>query len=339
LIRHPSFLNLREDLDLNDCISVPSAEDTIGVEFSLTGQKKVVFSNLSKILWEDSGYTKGDLVNYYRDISGMILPYLKDRFLVMDRYPDGINGKSFFQKNAGNATPNWVKTEQLWDSKSGQRTDYIVCSDQETLLLVANWASIPIHIWGSRVQSLLNPDWCILDLDPTETTFEQVTRVALEIRSTCEEIGIKPFVKTSGGKGLHLLIPAGRSCNFDQARMIAEVIALMVVHRIPDLATVERSLERRAGKVYIDCLQNGYGKLLVAPYCVRPLPGAPVSTPLEWDEVNDQLSPMDFDMRTVLERTTQMGYDPLERIFEVSIDLPSILQRVERTLEQGDWFV
>jgi bifunctional non-homologous end joining protein LigD len=272
-------------------------------------------TNLKKVFWPEDGYTKGDLIGYYRAIAPWLLPYLRNRPLVMTRYPDGIGGKSFFQKE-----------------DTQREIDYFVCDDLPSLLYVINLGSIPLHLWASRVPTLERPDWCVLDLDPKGAPFTDVVEVALAARDLCRRIELPLYVKTSGSSGLHLLVPLGRQCTHDQSRSLGELLARCLVGRLPEIATITRQVSRRDGRVYIDYLQNGSGKLLVSPFCVRPLPGAPVSTPLVWREVNRKLDLRRHTMKTVPERMRKLKVDPLAEVVELVPDLGEALGRLQEEL-------
>jgi bifunctional non-homologous end joining protein LigD len=288
--------------------------------------RAVNFTNLDKVLWPEDGYTKGDLVAYYRAIAPWMLPYLRDRPAVLTRYPDGIHGKSFFQKDTPSFAPKWLRTVPIPDGDDGDRApSYLVCDDVESLLYLANSASIPLHVWSSRVAALERPDWCILDLDPKNAPFRHVVEVALAARALCDEIRLPLYVKTSGSSGIHLLVPLGARLEHEQAKALGELLARVLVRGLPGIATITRQVERRDGKVYIDYLQNGRGKLLVAPYCVRPLPGAPVSTPLRWREVEPGLDIRRFTIRSMLRRARALKADPLLPVLTESPDLLSAL--------------
>jgi len=285
-------------------------------------------TNLKKVFWPEDGYTKGDLVAYYQAIAPWLLPYLRGRPLVMTRYPDGIGGKSFFQKDAPGFRPDWIRTERMWSEDTQREIDYFVCDDAASLLYVINLGSIPLHLWASRAPTLERPDWCVLDLDPKGAPFTQVVEVALAARDLCERIDLPLFVKTSGSSGLHLLVPLGRQCTHEQSRSLGELLARCLVGRLPEIATVARQVSRRDGRVYIDYLQNGSGKLLVSPFCVRPLPGAPVSTPLAWREVNRKLDLRRHTLRSVPERMKKLKQDPLAEVLELVPDLGAALGRL-----------
>jgi bifunctional non-homologous end joining protein LigD len=257
-----------------------------------------------------------------------MLPYLADRPLVLTRFPDGIAGKSFFQKDAPGFVPEWMRIETMWSEHAQREIRYFICDNEETLLYVANMASIPLHVWSSRASSLQNPDWCILDLDPKETPFDRVVRVARKIHELCDKIELPCFVKTSGSTGLHVLVPLARRLTYEQSRNLGQLLGQVVAAKLPDIATVDRSMRARKDKVYIDYVQNGHGRLLVAPYSVRPLPGAPVSTPIRWSEVNDDLDIRKFTIRTVPKRLAKMKGDPVRAVLDTDPDLMGALARL-----------
>ena len=329
VLRHPSFLRLRDDKPPEDCLPVDAgrrlAEPEPPVES--TPERVVHFTNLDKPFWPEDGYVKGDLIDYYRQIAPWILPYLADRPVVLTRFPDGIHGKSFFQKNAPDFAPSWIRRIRLYSEGSERELDYFVADDLESLLYVANSASIPLHIWQSRVSDISRPDFCVLDLDPKDAPFSDVVRIARFLKELCDDIGLPSFVKTSGSTGLHVLVPLGRQVTYEQSRNIGYLLALMAVRELEEIATVARLPSQREGKVYVDFLQNGHGRLIVAPLCVRPLPGAPVSAPLEWDEVDDGLSIADHTIGTVPERMAARG-DPMREVLEMRPDLGGSLGRL-----------
>jgi bifunctional non-homologous end joining protein LigD len=290
------------------------------------------FSNLGKVFWPEEGYTKGDLIDYYRTVAPRLLPYLADRPLVLDRYPDGIAGKSFFQKNAPASLGGGVRTVSIWTDGSSREIDYLLCDDADGLAALANLAAIPLHVWSSRVGSLARPDWAILDLDPKGAPFGHVVEIARAAHALCDEVGLPSFAKTSGGSGLHVLLPLGGQLTHEQCRQLAELLARLLVAQLPALATVERSVAARGGRVYVDYLQNGHGKLLAAPWSVRPRPGATVSTPLAWSEVNAKLDPRAFTLRTVPERLKRRKQDPLRPVLDLAPDLGLVLARLGERL-------
>jgi bifunctional non-homologous end joining protein LigD len=288
----------------------------------------VAFSNTKKVFWPAEGYTKGDLIEYYRAISPWLLPYLKNRPLVLTRFPDGIDGKSFYQKDAPEFVPDWVRTEAIWSEETQRNIRYFVCDDLDTLLYVANMGSIPLHIWASRVGSLELPDWCVIDLDPKEAPFSDVIQVAQVLHRICDETGLPNYVKTTGKTGLHILLPLGRQFTYEQSRTLGELLARLVLRERSDIATITRHVTKRGDKVYLDYLQNRHGQTIVAPFSVRPLPGATISMPLEWNEVNDTLDPKDFTIRNGVDRMQKLGADPVLPVLESKLDMSSILEKL-----------
>ena len=252
------------------------------------GARDLQISNVDKVLWPRDGYTKGDLIAYYRTVARWLLPHLQERPLTMQRYPDGIEGGSFFEKEAPRGTPPWVETVRV-ESPGGRRShiSYIVCNDEATLAFVANLGSIVLHVWTSRVGSLDNPDFALFDLDPWEgCTLRTLATVALKLRGILGSIGLKPLVKTSGSSGLHVVIPLRREYDYEPVKIFAELVARRLAAAAPDLTTLERmTAKRKRGSVYLDYVQVGHGKTLVPPYSVRARDGAPVSMPLDWSEV------------------------------------------------------
>ncbi len=236
LLRHPTFLRMRGDKDPRDCdrqgwVITAATPDSAAAHVNelpapppaAPVEKTVAFSNLKKIYWPADGYTKGDMVEYYRAASGWMLPYLRDRPLVLTRFPDGIDGKSFYQKDAPEFAPTWVRTVPIWSEDTQREIRYFVCDDLETLLYVANMGSIPMHIWASRVGSLEQPDWCVIDLDPKDAPFSDVIRTAIAVHELCEAIGWQSHVKTTGKTGLHILVPLAGLCTYAQSRAFGEI--------------------------------------------------------------------------------------------------------------------
>jgi bifunctional non-homologous end joining protein LigD len=207
-----------------------------------------------------------------------------------------------------------------------------VCEDAAAIQYLANLGSIPLHIWFSQVGSLEQPDWCVLDLDPKGAPFTDVVKVARTLKDLCDEIALPSYIKTSGSSGLHVMLPLARQITYEQTRALTQLIAKVVVAELPDIATLTRQITKREGKVYLDFVQNGYGRLLVAPFSVRPLPGAPVSTPLAWREVTPQLDPRKFTIKTVPARMKKLKQDPLVAALADEPDLVSALERLQARL-------
>jgi bifunctional non-homologous end joining protein LigD len=341
LLRHPAFLRLREDKPIEECVREadpgtvdepetppPSPARTYEPE-----EKVVPFSNLTKVFWPAEGYTKGDLIEYYRAISPWLLPYLADRPLVMTRYPDGIEGKSFFQKDAPNFAPDWIRLERIWSEHAEREIDYFVCDDLETLLYVANLGSIPLHVWASRVAAPERPDWCVLDLDPKGAPFSHVVAIARAIRALCEEIELPSFIKTSGATGLHVMLPLGGQCTHAESRVLGEILARVIEQQHGRIATTARAIGAREGKVYVDYLQNGHGKTIAGPFSARPVPGATCSAPLKWSEVDGKLDPKKFTLKTLPVRMTKLKDDPLAPVLTLKPDLQSALAKLAGRLK------
>ncbi len=345
LLRHPAFLRVRDDKPIEECVreddpgagepgAAPPVPDAAAAAPIEPEEKTVPFSNLAKVFWPDEGYTKGDLIDYYRAISPWLLPYLKDRPLVMTRYPDGIAGKSFFQKDAPHFAPDWIRLERIWSEHAEREIDYFVCDDVETLLYVANLGSIPLHVWASRVASPERPDWCILDLDPKGAPFSHVVEIANAIHTLCDEIGLPNFIKTSGATGLHVLLPLGGQCTHAESRTLGEILARAIEQDHGKIATTARMLGSRGGKVYVDYLQNGHGKTIAGPLSARPVPGATCSAPLRWTEVNARLDPKNYTIKTLPARMRRAKDDPLAPVLALKPDIHSALARLTERLRK-----
>jgi bifunctional non-homologous end joining protein LigD len=337
-IRHPAFLGLRDDKRPEECRrETPSRDAELGEEPppasppAIVEPPRVTISNPRKIFWPDEGYTKADLVAYYEAVSPWLLPYLEDRPLVLTRYPDGIGGKSFYQKDAPDFVPSWVRIERVWAKEVEREIDYFVVDDLETLRYVVNLGAIPLHLWGSHAGSLERPDWLILDLDPKGAPFTDVVKVARALRKLLDTLELPSYVKTSGATGLHILLPLGARYTYEETRTFARLLATLGVEAEPEISTVVRPVRARGGKVYIDYLQNGHGQTIVAPFSVRPLPRATVSCPLRWDEVTARLDPTRFTIATMPSRLVKVG-DPVAPVLREAIDIAAALTHVEQKL-------
>lgn len=355
-LRHPIFLRVRDDKGVEECVRQSSEDSLMAVKSKKKAAKSAKaapvdeqekpgplaalgardrppaqmpkLSNLTKIFWPDEKYTKGDLVEYYRSVAPLMLPYLVDRPLVLTRFPDGINGKSFYQKDAPEHTPSWMRTIGIWSEESQREVQYFVVENVEGLVYLANLGTIPIHLWASRVETLERPDWCVIDLDPKDAPFSDVITVAQSLHQICEQAEMPHFVKTTGKTGLHILIPLGRQCTYEQSRTIGDVLSRLTMRANPTISTMARQINRRGTKVYLDWLQNRQGQTIVGAYSVRPLPGATVSMPLLWEEVNETLDPKDFTIRNALARMEKLGHDPNLPVLSTEPDLPAILSRL-----------
>ncbi len=245
-------------------------------------------TNLDKVLWPNDGYTKGELIKYYLTVAPWLLPYLKDRPLSLQRFPNGITGESFFEKQLPKGAPDWVRTHAIpTDTGKRAKIDYVVCDDERTLAWLANLAAITIHAWLSRVGSLGSPDYSLFDLDPQAgCTLATLAKVALLLRDELESLGMTPAVKTSGGKGLHVMMRLAPGYDYSEVRRFSELIARRLEAEHGEDITLERMVKKRPrGTVYLDWVQVGEGKTIVMPFIVRPRPKAPVSWPLAWSDV------------------------------------------------------
>lgn len=253
------------------------------------GRRELTLSNADKVLFPKDGYTKGDLIAYYLSVSKWILPHLRERPLTLQRYPDGIDGQSFFEKQAPKFTPSWIPTISVSAEQGSRKVSYIVCNDEPTLAWCANLASIVLHVWYSQRETLEYPDYALFDLDPGEgCTIKTLATVALAFHDMLAEFGIKPLIKTTGGSGFHLIIPLEPKYSYDSVKRFAEVAAKRIASELPKLTTLERSIARRPkGTVLLDWVQIGRGKTVVPPYGVRARDKAPVSMPLDWSEIEE----------------------------------------------------
>ena len=333
-LRQPVFLRFRDDKPLDE---IERADAAVAHEPPPLApvapvEKVVPFTNLDKVFWPDEGYTKGDLIEYYRGVAPWLLAYLRERPVVLTRFPDGITGKSFFQKDAPGFAPSWIRTERMWSEHASREIDYFILDSTEALLYIINLGTIPLHVWASRIGSLELPDWCTLDLDPKGAPFTDVVKVALAIRALCEDIGLPAYPKTSGSTGLHVMMPLGRACTYAQCKTVGELLARVIVEELPEIATVTRVIGRRGGRVYLDFLQNGHGKLIASPFSARPVPGGLVSTPLAWTEVTAKLDPSRFTLKTVPARMAKLGDDPLAPVIDEIPDLTTVLEKLAARL-------
>jgi bifunctional non-homologous end joining protein LigD len=352
-LRHPIFLGMRTDRKPTEVrreiesepeplVEAAADDDAPGEEESgaagragtvrETAPREVRLSNLKKVFWPEDGYTKGDLIGYYDAIAPLMLPYLRDRPVVLTRYPDGIKGKSFFQKDAPVYIPDWLRTESVYSRDSDREIRYFVIDHADALRYVANLGTIPIHMWSARSGSLERPDWLVLDLDPKGAPFAHVVEVARALHTILEELELPSYPKTSGASGLHILIPLGRVYTHEECRTFARLLASLGLQAKPEISTLARPIHARAGKVYIDWGQNGHGNTIVAPYSLRPVPGASASCPLKWSEVNGKLDPARFTLKTLPRRFETME-DPLAPVLGKGIDMGATIAAIEARMK------
>lgn len=267
---------------------------------------QVKLTNLDKLIWPE-GLTKAHLVNYYREIAPYILPHLHNRPLVMKRYPDGLGGEPFYQKECPSYAPDWIIRHPVEHSE--KVVNYIVCNSIATLVWLANQGTIEMHPWLSRIENVECPDIAVIDLDPAEgTTFNDVLKIALLVREALSQFNLKSYPKTSGATGLHIFVPIKPVYAFQTVTKAMQYIAELIVKINPQKATVERKVIQRKGKVYLDYLQNVRGKTMAFQYSLRPIPGAPVSTPLYWDEIEElNITPGYFTINNIFSRIEKIG--------------------------------
>jgi bifunctional non-homologous end joining protein LigD len=270
------------------------------------------FTHTDKLYYPDAGITKGDVLDYYRRIAPRLLPYLRDRPITLERLPDGIGeGKPrFWQKTTPSYYPSWIPRIKL-PTETGKIVPYTLVNDKDTLLYLVNQGALTFHVWFSRVADLDRPDFVLFDLDPGQASFPDVVAVAKELHQLLDEAGKTAFVKTSGKTGLHVLVAWEDTGGYDEARAWAEDVARQVIHLLPDRATLERGKAKRGRRVYVDVVQNARGHHAVPPYVLRPVPGAPVSTPLQWRELGPDLKPADFNLHTLFNRLGRQKADPM----------------------------
>ncbi len=359
LMRHPSFEGLREDKDPKDVIrelpvkasSLPALKNTKTTKKKLvkpaaSTQRKTLlnpsektqvrkingneirFTNLDKIYWPKEKYTKRELLNYYYQVALYILPYLKDRPQSLNRFPNGINGKSFYQKDLTGKAPGWIDLFPYTTSE-GEKKNYMLCNKESDLLFMVNQGCIEINPWSSTSKNPDHPDWCLIDLDPSaRNDFDDVITVAKEVKIVLDEIGIEGYCKTSGSTGMHVYIPLQPKYSYDEVQLLGRWIATHVNERLPGLTSVERVVKKRRGKLYIDFLQNRPGATLAAPYSARPKPGATVSMPVHWEEVKKGLSLKDFTIKNAVARLRSEG-DIFKPVLGKGVDLKKILAVLE----------
>lgn len=338
IMRHPVFLGLRDDKPAKKVVAEKPAVKTSTMDEKPKKGKsragtpvpeagRVEFTNLDKLFFPAEKITKGDVIQYYDAIADTILPYLQDRPQSLRRTPDGVKSEGFFQKNVAGMVPKWVKTRKIKAESATEPIEWLLCNDRETLLFLANWGCIELNPWSSRVGSLNNPDYIIFDLDPNKADMKKLVSTALKVKEVLDSLGIKGYVKTSGGKGIHVFIPVLPKYTYDQTRQFSLLISQMVNRELPDITSLERMPDKRVGKVYLDFLQNGKGKTMASVYSIRPREGAGVSTPLEWDEINDKLDLSKFNIKTVPDRLARKG-DLWKGFFDDALDLKQILKSI-----------
>jgi bifunctional non-homologous end joining protein LigD len=305
-LRAPVYVGLREDKPASEV-----RKERVPLPAVLKkGRRELRLSNLDKPFWPDEGITKGDLISYYRDVAEVLVPHLRGRPFTMKRYPDGWKGNHFFQKQAPSHMPSWIKREPFPAStREGEKKiiEYAFVDDELALMWMANMGCIDMHAWSSRRDKPERPDWVMFDLDPSEgATFDDVVTVAKLVKETLDLLELEGFPKTSGSRGIHILVPIARRHTFADARDFASIVAGALARAHPGLVTTEWSRKKRKG-VLVDANQNRQGATNASVYSVRPRAGAPVSTPLRWEEVEPGLDLAAFTMDAVLDRVARGG--------------------------------
>ncbi|MGE0206303.1 MAG: non-homologous end-joining DNA ligase [Candidatus Babeliales bacterium] len=297
------------------------------------GRYKVAITHPERTLFPKSKITKEDLIEYYNDIASYMVPYLKDRPLTMHRYPEGITQEGFYQKDMPDYFPDFIKGKTI-PKKEGGSTTYVVCNNAATLVYLANQACITPHVWLSKIDKLKYPDMLIFDMDPPSTTkksFNLVRHAALSLKKILEDIGLVPFVKTTGSRGLHVVVPIKRTATFDAVRTCAQKIAQILIDNDPKHFTMEIRKEKRGNKVFIDTLRNAYAQTAVAPYAVRAKEKAPVATPIFWDEVEDAtLTSQRYNIDNIF-NYLKKHKDPWKNFFKSARDIKSACKKLKRS--------
>jgi bifunctional non-homologous end joining protein LigD len=347
-MRHPSFQGLREDKtirDINNETLNPEDKNIIAKTRNTKKQKndqelvdaskeqavvtinnhELKLTNLKKIFWIKEDIKKGDLLNYYYKMAPYIMPYMKDRPQSLNRFPNGIHGDSFYHKNMAGKVDKWIKTFERFSESNNEAKDFMICSNEASLIYMVNLGCIELNPWHSRVQKPNYPDWSIIDLDPGEISFEKVVETAIVVKKVLDTLQVPSFPKTSGSTGIHIYVPLGAKYNYEQSKQFAELVATLAHEELPSFTSLVRNPEKRKDKIYIDYLQNRPIQTICSPYSVRPKPGATVSAPLHWSEVKKGLNIKQFTINNIYDRVQQEG-DLFEGILEKNIDLNKVLK-------------
>lgn len=289
------------------------------------GSYTVEVSNAEKVFFPDDGITKGDIVDYYRRVADTMLPYLRGRPVTMHRFPDGITAEGFYQKDAPDYFPGWLARVRV--AKDDGTVDHVVCDKAADIVYLANQGCITPHVWLSRTDRVDNPDLLVFDLDPPDDGFETVRFAARATRDLLEELGLVVFVQTTGSRGVHVAAPLDRSEGFDAVRAFARGVAETLAARHPERLTTAQYKDRRKGRLFLDTGRNSYGQTFVAPYAVRPLPGAPVATPIRWDELGS-VDARSYTVRNIFRRLGQTE-DPWRGMWRHARSLADPRRRLE----------
>ncbi|MDM1554301.1 MULTISPECIES: DNA ligase D [Chryseobacterium] len=346
IFRHPVFMGVREDKEpeeVKDQEIQPKKSQTMKAKASskkaensekekeITLNRHIVkLTNQDKIYFPNDEITKGDVIDYYQSVAEYILPHLKNRPLSLNRFPNGIEEQGFYQKDAGDHIPDWVKTTQVYSESNDKYIDYVYCNDKATLAYLNNLGCIDLNPWNSSLPDLEHPDYLVLDLDPSKkNTFDEVIETALQVNEVLQSIKIKGYCKTSGSTGIHIYIPMAGKYDFNQVKDFAHILMKQVHEKLPEITTLERSLQKRdSSKIYLDYLQNRTGQTLASVYSLRPKQGASVSMPLEWDELKPGLLPTDYTIKNALERIKDKG-DLFKPVLGRGIDMIRALEQLQ----------
>ncbi|MEP6951423.1 MAG: DNA ligase D [Ginsengibacter sp.] len=338
-LRHPVYLHLREDKNINEINMAnikPQKEKTATkkdageTDKTFTfGKAKIKVTNLNKVFFPEDGVTKGDVVNYYISMAEYILPYLKGRPESLLRNPNGIHSKGFFQKDAGEHAPSFVTRQKVFSESTNKEIDYVICDNKPTLTYLNNLGCIEINPWHSTIGSLDMPDYLIIDIDPSEkNTFNQVIEAANVVKQVLDKAGAVSFCKTSGSTGLHVYVPTAKKYTYEQVKDFAYIVCMMAHEELKDFTTLERNLQKRGNQhIYMDYLQNRKGQTIASVYSLRPKTGATVSTPLQWKEIKNGLTPREFTIHNTVQRVKKIG-DIFKGTLGKGIDLQKCLKKM-----------
>lgn len=298
------------------------------------GSKTIEISNPDKVLFPGENITKADLVEYYRRIAETMLPHMKGRPVTMHRFPDGIKGKDFYHKEVPDYFPDWVKRVTV-ERKEGDGITHVLCERTATLVYLANQACITPHVWLSRADKIDHPDRMVFDLDPPDDDFAPLRSAAKSLKNVLNELGLRPHLMTTGSRGLHVVVPLDRRANFDTVRAFARDVAGVLARKAPDELTIEQRKGQRGDRIFVDTMRNAYAQTVVAPYGVRARAGAPVATPLDWDELsNRSLHSAKYTIRTIFKRLGQRG-DPWTGMGRHARSLTGPRRRLDKILSDG----
>lgn len=357
VMRHPSFEGMREDKKAKEVVLEKEQETakvtgqseaankyltpikggkrktllnpTEQTQVKKIGGHELNFTNLSKLFWPVEKISKRDLINYYYQVAPYILPYLKDRPQSLNRFPNGITGHSFYQKDVTGKVPDWMDTYLYHSEGDDEDKHFLLGNNEATLLYMAGLGCIEMNPWNSTTKNPDNPTWCIIDLDPDKNSFDQVIEAAQVTKQVLDDMDVPSYCKTSGSTGLHIYMPLGAKYTYEQSKEFARIVVTLVHRELPSFTTLERTVADRKGKMYLDFLQNRAQATIAAPYSVRPKPGATVSMPLQWDEVKKGLKMKDFTIFNAIERIESLG-DIFKPVLGKGIDLKKIIKKLNK---------